>query len=415
VGGQPGLLDRATAMLDKNRKEAKEDNAKIQAENDKIRAENEQAADRAAARDRSADAALASNGGAGGDDKQKADKSDASTKGEADAPKGNADAQKGDGAEASGPVVVGGDPGGSDIQPPAKKPDRLLARANREKADAAANKQKEKSEEAVPSFAVMATYEIKQVRQRGVFRIDLNKYTTDNLSLRFDENIGDLRGLMGDAGHFRQVNLDDPLYKQREIVVFVDGFNAADFGQFVNFASVKLRKKHGSGVEGTDEVRVDRNNFSAQGNQFKLMYGWDGDTDRRKWLDYEYQPTWSFFGGRTIEGAWQAANAGAISLAPPLQRHIVDLQADPDAITSAGVRSITVKLYYDLGAGEQVKQVTLNASKGQLSDKLEFLLPAGKGDYGYEIQWRMKGDRVVTSGRRTGSETVLFVDEVKQG
>ena len=99
----------------------------------------------------------------------------------------------------------------------------------------------------VPSFAVLASFEMKSVRQRGIFKIDLNKYTTDNLTLRFDENVGDMRSLMKEGEHFRQVNLDDPLYKQRELVVFVDGMNAKDFGDYINFATVQMRKKHQAG------------------------------------------------------------------------------------------------------------------------------------------------------------------------
>ena len=120
-------------------------------------------------------------------------------------------------------------------------------------------------QETVPSFAVVATFEMKKVRQRGLFKIDLNKFTTDSLTLRFDENIGDLSQLRSDARHFREINLDDPLYRQREINVMVDGLNAQDFGQYINFVTVQMRKKHASGEESFDEVRIDRTNFNQEG------------------------------------------------------------------------------------------------------------------------------------------------------
>jgi hypothetical protein len=408
-GGGTSLLDRATANLNKAQAEAKAENKQIRAENEKRRAEAkaDARADRAEA---AVDAMLASNNGGGGDDAEPFDDADV-TKPTA---KDSADAVAE--AETAGPRDMrgGGTKARVGTRAKARPADRGLAKRLKE-VDGADNVPGLKEEVAVPKFSVVAAFEMKTVRQRGTFKIDLNKFTTDNLTLRFDENIGDLRSLMSDGSHFRQVNLDDPLYKQREIVVFVDGFNAGDFGQFVNFASVKLRKKHGSGEESQDEVRIDRKNFSAEGNAFKLLYGWKGDTDRRRWMDYEFQPTWSFFGGKTVELPWQNASAGAIGLAPPFQRRIVDLQADPDAIAKAEVRSITVKIFYDLGSGEQVKQVTLNATKSQLSDKVEFLLPAGKVDYSYEITWRKKGDKTVSSGRKSSSDTVLFVDEVPNG
>jgi hypothetical protein len=369
-GSGGGLLDKATAMLEKNRASAQAENAKIRAEN-KARRDERRKAEAKSLRERRAALAAASPGD-----------SDAGA--------------EGDSTEEHHSMA------------PASRPyDEPTAASD--------DVEQDRKEEDVPEFAVLASFEMKSVHQSGIFKIDLNKYTTDNLTLRFDENVGDLRSLMKEGENFRQVNLDDPLYKQRELVVFVDGMNAKDFGDYINFATVQMRKKHQAGDETQDEVRIDRANFNKEGNNFKLMYGWKNDSDRRKWMNYEYQTTWSFFGGKEVQQPWKAANAGAINLAPPFQKRSVDLQADPDAITQAGVRSITVKLYYKLGEAEQVKQVTLNPAKGQLSDRIDFILPSGIQDYDYEIKWTLKGNRTATSGRKKGSDAVLFVDEVAAG
>ncbi len=417
AGGGSSLLDRATSMLEKNQAAARADNAQIRAENDR----NQAAAD---TRNASADAknAPATNATAGG-----SRTAGASAQGATAASKGAGGAAKGGKGGSGGADSTGGKadstaadaPKGYKPQPPSLQPSYADAAKPTDKpgpgsaAPAAAPQKRE--EEAVPAFSVIATFEMKKVHQQGTFKIDLNKYTTDDLTIPFAENIGDLRKLMNDSAHFRQVNLDDPLYKQREVVVMVDGMNAKDFGDYVNFATVQMRKKHQAGEDTQDEVRIDRNNFSKEGNNFKLMYGWNGDTDRRQWMDYEYQTTWSFFGGKEVQQAWTPASAGAIDLAPPFQKRSVDLQADPDAITKAGVRSITVKIYYKLGDTEQEKQVTLNASKGQLSDKIDFILPTEKNDYDYEITWHLTGNKTVTTGRKTASDSILFVDEIPAG
>lgn len=270
----------------------------------------------------------------------------------------------------------------------------------------------EKEKEA-PSFAIVAAFEMKRVRQRGKFTIDLNKYTATSMTLRFDENIGDLRALKNDKLHFREVNIDAPLYTQRELVAFVDGLNAKDFGNYINFVTVQMRKKHASGDETLDEVRIDRNNFNREGNNFKLLYGWRGDNDRQKWLDYEFKTQWSFFGGSEVEVPWSTTTSGAINLAPPYQRRRVALEADPD-LMPATVRAITVKVFYRLGDQAQTQQTTLNVSKKQLSGNLDFMLPADQFEYEYEILWRLRGNRTATSGRLKTSEAVLFVDEVPE-
>jgi hypothetical protein len=62
-----------------------------------------------------------------------------------------------------------------------------------------------------------------------------------------------------------------------------------------------------------------------------------------------------------------------------------------------------------------VKQVSLNTAKGQLSDRVDFILPAGALDYDYEITWQLKGNRSVSSGRKKTSQSILFVDDVAAG
>lgn len=380
AGGQSSLLDRASRVLSESRKEASQ-------ENERIRRENREA-DRAASTARSSQPASGSQPAAGGQPAR-----------------GNQTASAA-GSRAAAPnrsvPLVARQRG---VQPPTAVRER----------DNTAQASARREEVAKPSFAIVAAYEMKRVRQRGIFKIDLNKYTSDSLTLRFDENIGNVSRLMGDDKHFRQVNLDDPLYRQREIVAFIDGMNATDFGQYINFVTVQLRKKHGGGDLTQDEVRIDRNNFSREGNNFKLLYGWKGDNDRRKWLDYEYRTLWSFFGGKTVEGEWRSASFGAINLAPAFQRRIVTLEADPVTVNDAGIRAITVKIFYDLGAGEQVRQVTLNPAKGELSQPLEFMLPADQVDYGYDITWRLRGNKTVESGRQKASDAILFVDELPEG
>jgi hypothetical protein len=273
----------------------------------------------------------------------------------------------------------------------------------------------EEDEVSAPAFAIVAAYEMKRVRQSGTFTIDLNKYTATSMTLRFDENIGDLRRFWGDQTYFRQVNLDDDLFRQRELVAFVDGLNATDFGDYINFVSVQMRKRHAAGAESADEVRVDRKNFNSEGNRFKLLYGWKDDRSRSDWLTYDYKTTWSFFGGFEVDLPWQPRSNAAIPLVPPYQRRMVTVEADPELLAGSEVRTATVKLYYALGEEERMKQITLDVAKGHLSERIEFLAPPESYEYDYEITWRLRGNRSVSSGRQTTSEQTLFADELPEG
>lgn len=273
----------------------------------------------------------------------------------------------------------------------------------------AGNNPKEKTQ---PSFSLMASYEMKTVHRSGVFKLEFNKFTQDTLQLRFDENIGNLSKLMKDPNHFYEVNLEQAIFKQREISVFLDGQNAADFDKYVNYVTVRMRKKHQGGDETDDEVRIDRSNFNKNGNFFKLLYGWKDDKSRDKWFDYEYNEVWSFQGGTQVDMGWKPSRNFSLTVTPPFEKRTLHLEADPDTVKAAGIRLISVTVHYDLGGKDQTKQATLNPTGGQLSQTLEYIRPASKNDYSYEISWRMKDGRTVTSGKKTATDEFIFCDDV---
>ncbi|WEK35043.1 MAG: hypothetical protein P0Y53_21350 [Candidatus Pseudobacter hemicellulosilyticus] len=266
--------------------------------------------------------------------------------------------------------------------------------------------------ETVPSFAIVAAYEMKRVRQTGTFRIDFNKSLPDKLEMRFDGNIGDLTSFKTDNTVFREVNLESPLFTQRELMAFVDGMNLSDFGTYVNFVNVRLKKTHQSGEITNQEVRIDRNNFNSAGNNFKMVYGWKGDNDRSNWMNYEYETEWSFFGGQNVIVPLQASKAGAINLAPPFQKRSVEFTADPAAVTANNIRLITVKLFYTLNGNEHTKVVTLNPSRNQLSERVEFLLPANSFDFQYQVNWKLANSTERNSERLPANGAIVFVDNL---
>ncbi len=265
-------------------------------------------------------------------------------------------------------------------------------------------------------FSGFASYELKKVHRTGHWEYSLDKYSSGEITNRFDENIGDLTAFLDDPLFFRQVNLDDPFFKQREVLVYVDGPNSEDFGKFINFVTVQLRKTHGNGQVTFDEVRIDRNNFNTEANRFRLLYGWKdhADDDRERWRGYEWRAIWSFFGGADIEEPWKATAASGIRAKPPLERRTVSLEAMPDSMKEAQVRSITVRLYYDLAGAEKVEQVTLNTDRGESSLSVPMMLPPGRYDYDYDVSWRLRGNRSLALPRSKTNESILYVDELPE-
>ena len=261
-------------------------------------------------------------------------------------------------------------------------------------------------EVAVPSVSIMASYQMKRIRQQGTFNIDLNKYTVDNLVMRFDENFGEIKC----QECFREANLEDPLYVQRDVMAYLDGFNSEDFGKYINFANVTIRKNHEGGDVTNQEIRIDKTNFNTTGNNFKVIYGWKGDKDRSKWLDYDYKVTWNYFGGFTQEEPWKTSDMGSVPISSPYVRKFIDVEANNDFFEQKGVRVAEIKVKYKLGDKEQVKIFRLDPKKAVLSGQIEVLMPANVLAYEYEIHWHMKSGKVETSGNLPGESSLIFAD-----
>jgi hypothetical protein len=258
-------------------------------------------------------------------------------------------------------------------------------------------------------------YEMKKQRRTGKYVIDLSKASTENINFRFDENLGSDVAKCKDC--FRSVNLDDPFYKQREILVSVDGLNSEQFSKYINFVTVSMKKIHGGGELTTDEVRIAQKEFTeAAGNPFRLLYGWKDakDSQRDAWLRYQYKTVWSFFGGHSVTYDWAETDDLGLNVAPPFHPMAVSVEADPGLLKDAGIRVVTVKFYYDYGAGEQVEQVTLKGTDEVPAQLAEFMLRQGNYNYDYEIVWRLFGNKTLTSGRKRSSDTLLYVDEIPQ-
>lgn len=264
----------------------------------------------------------------------------------------------------------------------------------------------------LPTTAIVVGYTMRTVRQTGTYRIDLNKYTADNISLRFDQNVGSINC----AECFREINLDDPLFKQREISAILDGYNADDFQKYINFVSVSFQKKHANGEISTDEVRIDRTKFNQQGSFFKLMYGWKDDVNRLRWREYEYKTVWNFFGGATVEFPYIKSDLNAIPLSPPYVRKVVDVEMDADVAAEKGIRSAEVKVTFAVEGKEMVKQIRLNPKSGQLTAQVEVLQPASwyqkESTYSYQVTWMLNDGSTKSSAIKTGNALVIYADQI---
>jgi len=263
----------------------------------------------------------------------------------------------------------------------------------------------------VPSFAITASLVLKKVKRTGKYFIDLNKYTEDQRTFPFAENVGNM--LKTCPSCFFSVNLDDPLYKQRDISVRLVGVNNTDFGNYISSVEVMMRKKHENNETTLDNVIIDKNAFNTKANNFRMQYGWKGDNNREKWLNYEYKTKWVFGGGFSIETDWMEQEFSSIDMVPPLVKKDVYVELDPDFINEKKVRAAEVKIYFKNGDREDLRSVNLRANSDVLSKSVELILPKEVDNYDYEVTWFLKGKPPHKVKRTTYNYGSIYLDYIK--
>jgi len=143
-----------------------------------------------------------------------------------------------------------------------------------------------------------------------------------------------------------------------------------------------------------------------------VQYGWDGDTDRTKWLDYQYRVKWSFRDGGSYEEDWRTTGSPMINVLPPYERRQISVEGDAAAMQKAGVKYALVKIAYDFFGKPRHKQIMAKVQAVPIAEKIEIIQPRGEYKYQYEVKWHMADGRDTTKPLATDASGLIFVDEL---
>ncbi len=254
-------------------------------------------------------------------------------------------------------------------------------------------------------------YRTKRIEKSGRTTIHLNAQSAEERSTTLVLDLGAAwKEHQGDPEMFRTVNLADPAFQQREIHVGIDGAILPEFDQYINSVTTTLRKRHEDGSTTLREIVIDRTTFNRDQNDFRMIYGWKGDSARSAWLDYEYATRWSFKGGGVFETGWQDTSANMIDLYAPYRRRRVKVLGDPVALRELGVRAVVVQIEHPFFSETKRQRLTLRTDEAFEDPALELTLPLESRAYEYKITWiRQEGPRLSETG--TSSAGLIFVDE----
>lgn len=262
-------------------------------------------------------------------------------------------------------------------------------------------------------FGLNVSYQLKELQTTGKSTMFFRGRSTVERKHFITFNIGDLYQKHGrDTRMFRDVPLYDPSYKQRAVMVGVDGSLDKEFDRLVESVTVVLKKKHNSGQVTINEIVVNKKNFRDSTGRFKMIYQNSGDTNLLDWLEYEYRTTWKFIGGVTYITEWAKENSAMINLFAPYRRRTIALDGDLEGTLSQNIRVISVKIKYPF-FNELREELPRNLrSKDNLAEKgFEVTLPLGRDEVDYEVIWRKQDGTILT---KSGKDKygIIFIDEL---
>jgi len=246
------------------------------------------------------------------------------------------------------------------------------------------------------------------VRQ-NTFVLTLSKKSTIKVPVDTAGNLGGLYRSMGaDPRYFRVVNLADPDFEFRPVYFQVDGDYLDSFQDAINFVSVNFRKPYPGKPAFTKTVMYNRADVEGGKTTQSVSFPRLGMTDP-DWTNYEYQIRWALRGGPTVsvptnEDQWLKGSDAAISLSPPFEKRVIEIEADRSLFQERGVATGLVEFATILAGKPRVmKKATLRATDTTPTAKLALYHDKGT-PIAYRVTWHSK------NGSKDGKLEVLDTD-----
>jgi hypothetical protein len=247
--------------------------------------------------------------------------------------------------------------------------------------------------------------------RRNIFSVVLTKNSTVRVPVH---TAGNIRGIYeahkADPRYFRIISLADAAFERRPLFFQVDGEYVSGFQDAINFVAVSIRKRYSSNPDFTETLRFSQEAVKDGRLVLESTYPRLGEQDDG-FLQYEYQVVWSFRGRESVRvpadpAKWTATVDPVVSLTPPLDKRIIDIDADRGRFVDAGVASANLVFEYPLR--EQMKQTraTLRAADTTSSSTVT-LFADREAPVKARVTWYFKDGRQVTKELPTENYLVL--------
>jgi hypothetical protein len=217
----------------------------------------------------------------------------------------------------------------------------------------------------------------------NTFSLNLAQDTTIRVPVDTAGNIGGFYDEMSeDPRYFRVVNLDDPAFEFRTVHFQIDGEYLDSFQDTVNFVSVNFRKTYDDRPAFTRKLHFSGADVKAGKTIQEVSFPRLGDTEK-DWVEYEYQVRWSLRDRPTVsvpkkEDKWIATSDAAISLVPPFEKRVLEIEADRGLFSQRGMSTAVVELATKLaGQRWQERTVVLRSTDADSVNRVSVYMDRG--------------------------------------
>lgn len=223
-------------------------------------------------------------------------------------------------------------------------------------------------------------YVLKNIKDIRTFKfyLNLSKSTTIRVPVATSGNLGGVYSrLKEDPTYFRIVNLDDPDFQSRDVHFQIDAEFVESFDEIINFVSVNFRKKYKTDHEDvTKQVIFNYQNVKQGATIDAVAFPRLGESSS-DWTDYDYQVSWSMQGSEQpvtsppTSDQWHKDNAPIISLRPPFEKKVIEIEADPDLMAERGIMAVSVDIASSLnGEVKVLKTARIRANAPESSQRI---------------------------------------------
>lgn len=229
--------------------------------------------------------------------------------------------------------------------------------------------------------------------RRNTFSLVLSKSSTIKVPIDTAGNIGGLYAALGkDQRYFKIVNLADPAFEFRPVHFQVDGDYIDAFQDTLNFVSVNFRKRYPDKPAFTRSLHLTHADLKT-GTTLRDVAFPRLDLPDADWVSFEYQVRWSLRDGPTLavppkDDQWVTTTAAAVSLAPPLEKRVIEIDADRQLFQSAGMATAVVEFLAVVAGKPRLQRTKAILKAGDPSPTVKVAVYRDRGTtLGYRVTW----------------------------